>query len=65
LSEPLDPVRSVCAENVSRDVRGMPTAKPASDRATSGASPVSGSGVAGVAALVSVAVAYTVLWLVA
>lgn len=43
----------------------MPTGKPASDRATSGASPVSGSGVAGVAALVSVAVAYIVLWLVA
>jgi predicted ferric reductase len=43
----------------------MPTVKPSSQGATSGVSPVSGSGVAGVAALVSVAVANIALWLVA
>ena len=43
----------------------MPAAKPAIDSTTSRASPVSGSGGAGVAALVSVAVANIVLWVVA
>ena len=43
----------------------MPAAKQASDRATSSASPVSGSGVVGVAALVSVAAANVALWVFA
>jgi len=43
----------------------MPSGKLASDAATPGASPVSGSGRAGVTALVTVAVANVVLWVVA
>src|SRR5271166_156090 len=42
----------------------MPAAKPASDRATDSASSVSGSGRAGVSALLTVAVANIVLWVV-
>ncbi len=48
-----------------RDVRRMLSGKLASDAATPGASPVSGSGRAGAAALVTVAVANVVVWVVA
>jgi predicted ferric reductase len=55
----------VSTEEVPRDVREMLTAKPARDRAAPGVSSVSGSGRAGVSALLAVAVANIVLWVVA
>ena len=52
-------------EDVPHDVSEMPTAKPASDRATASASSVSGSGRAGVSALLTVSLANILLWVVA